>query len=227
MLCYGPFDTLLESAGCKEHKDFTDLYSYDAMGREISHTSPQGGTESRTFDQIGRLESFTDAAGHTSKSTYDPLDRPLVRIEGLGEDDQCKQRWTYDTELAGELAATQNSCSQIIDVFTYDALARPASTTRQFDDLSLTSTLSYDSRGLVDQIVNPGYGEIAPTITQNHYNGRDQLESVWLSGEGLEPTELWRLADADVFGNPTSEGWFNETSAQAPPIRSAAGSPAA
>ncbi|MDX3631142.1 RHS repeat protein [Streptomyces europaeiscabiei] len=51
----------------------------DATGLPVSHTSPTGGTITRSYDQLGRQMTYTDADGGTAR--YDALDRPTTVTE--------------------------------------------------------------------------------------------------------------------------------------------------
>ncbi|MFD3499115.1 RHS repeat-associated core domain-containing protein [Streptomyces sp. NPDC058678] len=67
----------------------------DATGLPVSHTSPTGGTITKSYDQLGRQMTYTDADGGTTTTRYDALDRPTTVTDNV----PSTTTYTYDTAI--------------------------------------------------------------------------------------------------------------------------------
>ena len=130
------------------------VYSYDAKGRRIRTTAPDGTvTSSSTYDAFGRITSETNALGHVTKFEYD-LKKGAIGCKSCSSSAQPTRiispsaritERTYDVDhrlltetiAAGtpEAATTRN---------TYDLAGHLLSTT---DPLGRTTTFEYDATG--------------------------------------------------------------------------------
>ncbi|MFE2279388.1 RHS repeat-associated core domain-containing protein [Streptomyces sp. NPDC059454] len=67
----------------------------EATGLPVSHTSPTGGTVTKSYDQLGRQTTYTDADGGTTTTRYDALDRPTTVTDNV----PSTTTYTYDTAV--------------------------------------------------------------------------------------------------------------------------------
>ncbi|NLF33280.1 MAG: hypothetical protein GX591_20640, partial [Planctomycetes bacterium] len=115
--------------------------TYDAWGRQLTRTLPEGQTDTSAFDRLGRVVRTVDFEGRITEYAYD--DAP-----GAG----------------GRLAAKASRLSETDPVvltveYHYDALGRQTRITETHWDTTpetiLTTTTAYDARGRVTSISSP------------------------------------------------------------------------
>ncbi len=112
---------------------------YDALGRVLSRTLPEGQQESMVYDAIGNLIQRTDFKGQVSTYNYDVNDRltQVIYEGGLSE--------TYAYDAVGnrvQASKTENGVTSSW-VYRYDTLNRLISET-QFTGTAQEVTLSYE-----------------------------------------------------------------------------------
>ncbi len=137
----------------------TTSYEYDALGRMIKGTSPEGKIQTSEYDLAGRLVSSTDKVNTQSTYTYDIFDNVLSVAKGeesiiytydlMGNRTSMTDSsgtTTYTYSPYGEL--TKEEKDSILKTYTYDALGRITSANVQNSEGVLTSqTYTYDNMG--------------------------------------------------------------------------------
>ncbi|MEU4473205.1 RHS repeat-associated core domain-containing protein [Micromonospora sp. NPDC023888] len=104
-------------------------YTYNPLGRPVTHTYGDLPAGSATYDPVGRLSSFgvqTDGAAFSLALTYDPDSNPTLLAEtttGAGVDDAATVAYRYDS-LRQLLCADDVDGSRSVDVGYVDAEGR-------------------------------------------------------------------------------------------------------
>ena len=78
--CRGNRTLMADSMGAGQPEDVTQ-YAYDALGRLVQVTDPQGGVTSYTYDADGNLTTTTLPNGVTETDTYDTLNRLIAIVD--------------------------------------------------------------------------------------------------------------------------------------------------
>jgi RHS repeat-associated protein len=202
-------------------------YAYDAFGNLVSARDALGHATRATFDVLGRRTSVLDSAaglwlyayyplgelqsqvngrGQSTTLTYDRLSRVLTRVEPEGV-----TTWTWGT------ASTDRNVGSLVSVrgpnvserFTYDALGRPATTTRLVQGASLAVAHSYDPvSGLRDTMTYPTASGVAPLRVRHRYD-RHRLVELTDADSGAS---FWRLDAVDARGYIATESLGNGVS---------------
>ncbi|HSX37494.1 MAG TPA: RHS repeat-associated core domain-containing protein [Chlamydiales bacterium] len=131
--------------------------SYNAYGKPILITHPNGATEEFSYYLDGNLKNYTDARGVVTSYVYDYLGRIVSKttseatefFEYTGQyltkrTDAEKNETTYTYDLAGRKIG--ENCAGELTTYTYDELGRPH-TTRKGDLITVTE---YD---LLDRVI--------------------------------------------------------------------------
>ncbi|HLM74851.1 MAG TPA: type IV secretion protein Rhs, partial [Polyangiaceae bacterium] len=131
------------SEGTAENKMLFDEYKYDAVGREVLHTTPWKATVQTSYD--GLFVNVTDQLKHVTTPEFDPLGRPVHitdAAKGLTSYVYGPFGFLYSVTDPGTLADPSGA----VTVTWRDALGR----VKQFDD---------PDRGTTIQVWN-GWGEL-------------------------------------------------------------------
>ncbi len=182
------------SAGLPE--DVTQ-YAYDALGRLVQVTDPQGGVTNYTYDADGNLTTTALPNGVTEADTYDTLNR-LIAIVAKNAGGATISSFSYTLDMNGNRTGEVDADGSH-HVYTYDALNR-VTAEEHFDsgDASMGAEVySYDALGNVTART----GTLLGGATFN-YNGDDQL----VSGAGstyIYDTAGNLLSVTDSAGNVT------------------------
>jgi RHS repeat-associated protein len=208
-------------------------YDYDAMGRLVRYTAPNGAVTSTTFDGLGRIlaEQNPDtgrtvfvfdavgnqvarinAAGQTTRHTVDELDRLTVVKDDVAPDDEV----LYTFLKPGDPPppdGVQNRIGRVWKItdrlgvleFSYDALGRVTRQARTVASLGRTfqTDWAYDARGHQTRITLP-----EPTPG----SGR-RLVSFAFNARGLpaQSPGFVKSVDYDVYGNSRRTLYQNDT----------------
>jgi len=154
------------------------LYStttdYDALGRVVTQTGPDGGVSRFRYDRCGRLVEFTDANGATSRFELDAAGRAVAVTHPMGG------TYRYEYDACGRHAATVDTDGSRYE-FEYDADGRLV---RELWPTGEEVRLRYDECGRVVERYEPGKGRAtarydrAGRIVQlsDGWHGRRRLE---------------------------------------------------
>lgn len=150
-------------------------FAYDALSRQTSETTPEGGTCSYTYTDFGALLKRTHTArGVETHFAYDALNRPSkIWHTGLGgSDDPAASR----PSLPSTVAATPDT------TFSYNNLSAPEPGNGQISQVELSQT-TFGSE--VEQYEYDNLGRLAKTtrtidsantyMSQYQYNGANQM----------------------------------------------------
>ena len=144
---YGNVLTTIENRGGGTHQR-TTAYSYDQRNRVLTETLDAGGVDEVVtqfgYDAVGNLISQVDAFGTIDARTdyeYDNLDRLTAELRYRNDSDPFPLTTRFQYDAAGNLTRQSEITTQTINGtdrshqsatrFTYDALNRLASTTRE------------------------------------------------------------------------------------------------
>ena len=152
----------------------TTLQQYDALGQATQRTDPLGGTTRQQFDISGNLIALTDPSGSTHRFTYDKVGR-LVREERPGGG-----ATTLAYDAAGQLTRRTQPAGNRED-YQYDAagrLQRIAYTPAGQASPSHTTEITLDAAGWVQERSTSASATIpaSPAILQRYT--RDALGRV-------------------------------------------------
>ncbi|MFW6154176.1 MAG: putative Ig domain-containing protein [Planctomycetota bacterium] len=116
-------------------------FTYDAWGRQVSRTLPEGQTETSTYDHLGRVTKTVDFESRVTEYIYD--DTPGTGGRLIGK--------TYRLSEADPVALSV--------AYHYDALGRETKVVETHWDTTpetvLTTTTAYDARGRVVLVTSP------------------------------------------------------------------------
>jgi YD repeat-containing protein len=204
-------------------------YEYDAIGRLVRYTAPNGAVTSTTFDGLGRIlaeqnpdsgrtvfvfdaagnqVARTNAAGQTMRHTVDELDRLTAVKDDAAPDDEVL--YTFDPPPPD---GTQNRIGRLWKVadrlgvleFSYDALGRVTRQARTVASLGRTFQTDwvYDALGHQTRITlpepTPGEGR---RIVDFRFNAR---------GLPAQSPGFVKSVDYDVQGNIRHAQYQNGT----------------
>ncbi len=186
---YDPVGNLLNAADAGSDYDytydalnrtaqFTDngftksvLYAYDAVGRLVSKTGPEGDVATSVYDAAGRPVTFTDPTGIstmtydaegnrltdarpngvTTTSTYDANDRQLSTSHAnLGG---ALQSFAYTRDGAGRVTQTTRETGEVIG-YTYDDASRVTLETGGQGAQAYSRTQEFDANGNRTRLVH-------------------------------------------------------------------------
>jgi RHS repeat-associated protein len=217
------YDTLGNLTGVTQNAQSgssqTRSYGYDDLGRLISETNPESGTQNYVYDSdstcgtsSGDLVKRTDAVGNTICYAYDALHRNTsVTYSGPYAANTPNKYFVFDsatvnsvamasakTRLAEAYTATCSTCAKITDLgFSYTALGQVSDVYESTPHSSgyYHVTASYWAHGALNQLSNlMGL----PTITYN-VDGEGRVYSVTASS-GQNPVTL---TNYNVSSRPT------------------------
>lgn len=192
--------------------DLVTSYGYDALGRTVNTTDPEGAISQTVFDRLGRVfqdKKPSDFAGSpiTTTSSYDPRGRrtALVVWDFFGAGFETT---SYEYDKVGRMTLTEYPDIDDVD-FEYDLAGRLTSRT---DQRAIELTYDYDDRGLLTRKYEAG-GDIAETFA---YDGLGRMTSA-LKGTDTDADAISETTLAyDDLSRLTSEDQelFEETTAK-------------
>jgi len=225
---------------------YATQYSYDAAGRRISATDPNGNRTLFYYDQDGRLRYTVNAEGEVQERQYDAFGNvasttaygarvdanSLANLQGgvlIGDtqSQQAEQAFAtakqngaglnsttlYTYNAVNELVSTTDANGGVTTA-TYDTFGDVVSSTQSISGSnSVTTTRSYDRRGLQTEVVSDVGGANIVSHAQYDAFGRliesvdgngnvrsqtfDRLGRVVLT---QDPTNAQRTTSYDAFG---------------------------
>lgn len=166
-------------------------YKYDKLYRKVETVLPVVDSVSgfnrslrSVYDLAGNFRSTTDANGNLTTMEYNKVYKIKVRTDAEGH------VTSYDYDAAGNIIKeTRRSAGAVtltVSYDPYDWLNRPTAMHNEFRDpltsepVRLTTSFSYNDRQHTTEIIGP-----RGTITQERYNGNDQLVERIMDPAGL------------------------------------------
>jgi RHS repeat-associated protein len=162
---------MADGMGAGLPEDITQ-YAYDALGRLVQVTDPQGGVTGYGYDADGNPTTTTLPNGVTETDTYDTLNR-LITVVAKDAGGTTISSFSYTLDMNGNRTAEVDADGSR-HVYTYDALNRVTSEDH-FDSGGVSmgaEVYSYDALG----DVMARTGSLLGGATFN-YNGDNQLVS--------------------------------------------------
>lgn len=179
--------------------DLTSKYAYDAMGRLISTTDPEGHTAYSYYNAQGQLTTKIGVAMPTGRAAttyqYDALGKLIER-----------HQWANGAQMADETQFTLNSASQA-DIIAHDIYDQSGQLMQKIDGTGHITHYSYDANGNVArswQVLNSSNANslIADKrYTYDHENHLTQTATIKSNGQ-------WITDDAqyNAFGEVIKKG---------------------
>lgn len=196
-------------------------FGYDAMGREVSITGPEGQVFERTYNALGAIASerdpnageklvqtntlgelvaMRDAKGQWMHYAYDALGRKVAQSHDAWA---TQATWTYGADPAahnvGQLVRISGTDGYEA-TFRYDALARLASQTLSTAGETFTYDLSYNAAGQLAQTTYPAVADGSRFVVRRHYRNSELVALL-----GPDDTALWTARTMDESGKITVE----------------------
>ncbi len=175
----------------------TRSFSYDALSRLISQTTPEAGTESLSYYDSNQLKKRVDARSVEAHYKYDSLNRPIqVWHTGAGGDDAGSIRPALPAGVAAtsdvtisynNFTSSQAGNGQVSSVtdsagtesYSYDTLARLATKTRVMDARSYQSQYLYNTAGQMTTLVYPSGKRVRVNHdSRGRMSGLDKVDSL-------------------------------------------------
>jgi RHS repeat-associated protein len=120
-------------------------FHYDPLGRLVQTDFADGTHETDAYDRYGNLSRTTDANGTVAEMTYDlsgrMTERTITRAAGI--EGATFENYQYDG--LGQITHAENDHSVVS--LTYDSQGKVLSETSVVDDVSVTTSASYDGLG--------------------------------------------------------------------------------
>jgi RHS repeat-associated protein len=162
------------SEGTPEAQLLNDTFQYDAIGREVLHTTPWGPTLPTSYS--GLQVTATDAAGQPTVTILDPLGRPVTVTDPTGAPT------AYSYQPFGTLY-TVTAPSNALTRTTRDAYGRVV----QLDDPNRGTTTSvhdgfgelWSSTDALGRVVTYQYDGLGRTLSRLDQNGAEMLTTSW------------------------------------------------
>jgi len=182
-------------------------YSYDALGRLTSSTTPESGTVSNFYTDANGAACagdpslvcrVLDARGVTKNLSYDGLNRP-IGINYTG-DPSGTAPVNYQYDAGGQTAFALDRLTKVTDgansqTFTYDNLGRVTSVSHVIGGTPYAVGYSYNAANQVGSITYP-----TGRVVYNNYDSVGRLQTVYNGGVAqltvnsyngaMEPTSL-------------------------------------
>ena len=163
---------------------------YDDLGRKQWVDDPNQGKTLFAYNGFSELEREIDANNETIKYDMDTAGRVTNRYSPDGN-----ASFIWDTATVGLL--TSNSEGSVSKAFTYDAKARPKTSTTTIDGVAYTTSTSYDANfGRPTLMSYPNQLSIA-----YQYNDRGYLTAEVNAASGYV---YRRVTEQDIWGNITA-----------------------
>ncbi|MFV8638620.1 LysM peptidoglycan-binding domain-containing protein [Ralstonia pseudosolanacearum] len=206
------------------------LFYYDSDGRLLYTVNALGEVQERQYDAFGNLASSTSYGARLSADALAgmqggvlngggksrPLEKAFAALKKAGGVLNSTTRYTYNA--INELVSTTDANGGVTTT-TYDVFGEVVSSTQSIDGThSVTTTRSYDRRGLRTEVVSDAGG--ANVITRARYDAFGRLiESVDGNGnvsaqsfdrlgrivQTQDPTNAQRSSSYDAFGRVLSQ----------------------
>ena len=136
-------------------------YTYDALNRLLSRTTPGETTVSFSYTATGKRATMSDGSGTTTYS-YDSLDRLTTKAAPAGT-------LTYSYDGAGNLTSmSSNHSNGVLVSYTYDDLNRLSTVTDSRLQSNQTTTYAYDPASNVASVTYPN--QLRSTFTYDQLN---------------------------------------------------------
>jgi RHS repeat-associated protein len=163
----------------------TRSFSYDMAGRLLTANNPETGTITYSqYDGNGNLGRKTDARGWQTNYAYDKLNRPTSKTYSDGNTKSVT--WVWDTQKIGRLTSVESDISRTS--FTYDAVARIASSTQRTDGVDYPFQYRYHKGWGLKQVQYPSQRWVR--YTPDVADRIDKVERLD-SAEQLDKTYWW------------------------------------
>jgi RHS repeat-associated protein len=192
----------------------TISFEYDLYGNVKKMTDPDLGTISYTYTGFGELETDTNNRQQATSYVYDNLGRVISRT------DDKQTLWTYDTGEHGIGLISSMSIGspgsgnydQQVN-YAYDDLSRPSRVDEIIDNITYSTSTTYDIFGRPDQIIYPSTNY---TI-KHHYNEFGFFDKVMQSSDDKV---LWQATAYNEKGQllQSSSGSHITTSKEYDPL---------
>ncbi len=191
------------------------IIGYDRLGRKSDLTDPDLGNIHYDVDPLGQVWKQTSpeqrAKGLSTTMNYDALGRLTARFEP-----DLESHWTFDQAvgMAASACAAAKSCGQLIEAYTqagtvkdfsrvysYDALARPASIAQTINDGTANSVFKdatvWDTWG---RVINKAFQRNSDPIKSydSRYNDKGYLARLEREGQ-----VLWSVTVQDAAERPS------------------------
>ena len=140
------------------------LYAYDAQGRRVSKTGPEGDVATSAYDAAGRLVTFTDPTGN-STMTYDAAGNRLTDVRPNGVTTTATyaannrllstshanaggvlQSFAYTRDAAGRVTQATRETGEVI-AYTHESLGRVTQETGGLGPDAYTRAQEFDANG--------------------------------------------------------------------------------
>jgi RHS repeat-associated protein len=177
--------------------DRETTYTYDPFGRQLTHTLPDGATESQTYDSFGNLQRSTDFKGQATEYLYDQFGRLQAKEFYAAGATTPSATVTYDYDPLGRQWRVIDSHGTTL--YGYDAdghlveVAAPEGTVYYAYDVATgrhTATWTfrsdigygYDALGRLQTVTvrqRDGTVLATPEVTTYHYNAVGLVDRVW------------------------------------------------
>ena len=162
------------SEGTAEAQLLNDMFAYDALGREVLHTTPWGAPLPTSYD--GLQVTATDALGNPTVAAQDPLGRAVTVSDPAGK----PTAYTYGP--FGTLY-TVTAPGNALTRTTRDAFGR----VRQLDDPNRGTTKSIhdgfgelmSSTDALSRAVSYQYDALGRTLSRLDQNSAEMLSTTW------------------------------------------------
>ncbi|WP_082403179.1 LamG-like jellyroll fold domain-containing protein [Saccharothrix sp. NRRL B-16348] len=188
--------------GGAPRKVLLEQNAYDGTGNLIRHTGPNGRITEYTIDTVGRVtDILADPGGLSRRTAY--------RYDANGNVTQIAR-----TGNGSNTPGVQTSAGTVVD-YTYDNVGNQTSETIQYGSTPLTTTRSYDKRGLLTAETDPR-GNLAGAnpaafTTEYRYDESERQVAITLPSAQVETgggipttTRPQTLVGFDTFGDQTT-----------------------
>ena len=162
------------------HGDITTTFTYDALGRKLTHTDSDSGKTTLTYNAAGDVLTQTDAKNQVSTQSYDALGRRYSRISVGADGKILSDTWVFDTAAngLGQVASESRTATGNITfsrAVVYDGYGRTYQRGTSVGE-SYTETTAYDAYNRVMQ-QQDATGNILTNTYQPHGYLSDQTDT--------------------------------------------------
>ncbi|WP_152364023.1 DUF6531 domain-containing protein [Microlunatus speluncae] len=171
---------------------------YDALGRTVAETAPDGSTHHYRYDRCGRLVEHTDPTGAATRIQLDAAGRQVAITHPMG----TTYRYEYDT--CGRRSATVDTDGSRYE-FSYDADGRLA---REHWPTGEEAWLTYDDCGRVSERFEPGKGSFS--FRYDKAGRIEQLNDGWYGRRRLQYDPAGQLVGVTNAAGGRTQFEYNE-----------------